>query len=117
MEQVPPRPPASALSSQTGCPMPTYLMLFRFTAKGVENIKQSPERVQEAKKAFARLGAEVKDFYLLLGHYDTMFLVQAPNDETATRCALAVAAKGNVRTETLRAFSEEEYGKIVAGLP
>jgi uncharacterized protein with GYD domain len=97
--------------------MATYIMLFRFTQKGVEKIKESPNRIKAAKEAFRALGGEVKEFYMVLGQYDTVFIVEAPDDETAARLALSLSSLGNVRTETLRAFSEEQYRKIVAGLP
>jgi len=97
--------------------MATYMMLFRFTEKGMEGIKESPQRVQDVKKTFAQLGAEVRDFYMLMGHYDTVFILEAPDDETATKCALAVASRGHVHTETLRAFGEGEFRRMVTELP
>jgi len=96
--------------------MATYLMLFRFTGRGIENIKDSPARVEAAKKAFQALGAQVKAFYLLMGAYDTAFVVEAPDDETIMKASLNLGSQGSVRTETLRAFTEEEYKKIIAGL-
>ena len=63
------------------------------------------------------IGAEIKEFYLAMGQYDLIIVVEAPNDETLARCALDLASKGNVSTQTLRAFKEEEYRKIIAALP
>ena len=97
--------------------MATYLMLFRFTQQGIQNIKESPARVEAAKKAFQEMGARVKEFYSVMGRYDTVFIVEAPDDETIAKAALAVGSLGNVRTETLRAFTEDEFRKIVAVLP
>lgn len=97
--------------------MASYLVLFRFTEKGLESIKESPFRVEKAKGVFKELGANVKQFYALLGAYDTMFVAEAPNDETIAKAAIAVASLGNVRTEVMRAFSEEEFRQIIAGLP
>lgn len=97
--------------------MATYLMLFRYSEKGIERVKESPQRVQDAKKTCAQLGAEVRDFYLLMGRYDTVFVLEAPDDETATKCALAVASRGNVHTETLRAFGEGEFRRLIGELP
>lgn len=97
--------------------MSTYLVLFRFTQKGLETIKESPSRIEKAKGAFKELGAEVKEFYALLGEYDTVFIAEAPNDETIARAAMAVAMLGNVHTEILRAFTEKEFREIVVGLP
>ena len=97
--------------------MPTYLMLFRFTPHGMENINQRPARIDAIKKDFQAVGAQVKGVYLVMGQYDTVLLAEAPNDETIAKLVLAIGAKGNVQTETLRAFTEEEYRKIVAALP
>ena len=97
--------------------MATYIILFRFTQQGIQNIKESPARVEAAKKAFQEMGAQVKDFYSVMGRYDTVFIVEAPDDETIAKAALAVGSLGNVRTETLCAFTEDEFRKIVAALP
>jgi len=97
--------------------MATYIMLIRYTQKGVENIKQSPARLDAARKAFKAMGAELKDFYLIQGRYDIITVIEAPDAETVAKCALGVGSQGNVTTETLRAFTEDEYRKIIAALP
>lgn len=98
--------------------MPTYIMLFGFTEQGIRNIKDSPSRVEAAKQSFRAIGVQVKEFYAVMGMapYDTLFIVEAPNDGTVAKAALSIGSLGNVRTETLRAFTEDEYKKIVAGL-
>jgi uncharacterized protein with GYD domain len=63
------------------------------------------------------MGGQLKAFYLTMGRYDAVVVSEAPDDETATRFALATGARGFVRTETLRAYPEDEYRKIVASLP
>jgi len=97
--------------------MAKFVVLFRFTEQGIRNIKESPDRVEAAKSTFRDAGAEVKEFYMVMGRYDTVFVVDAPDDESVARACLAEASKGNVSTETLRAFDEEEYRKIVSSLP
>ena len=97
--------------------MATYIMLHRYTQKGIENIKQSPTRLDAVKKAFKALGAELKQVYLVTGRYDLITINEAPDDATIAKCALDLASKGNVTTETLRAFTEDEYRKIIAALP
>ena len=57
------------------------------------------------------------EFYLVAGQYDMVVVSECPDDETAARVMLAIGSAGNVRTETLRAFTEDEYRKIIAGLP
>ena len=97
--------------------MATYVLLVRFTAKGIENIKDSPNRLDAAKRAFEAAGAEFKDFYLTLGRYDIVAVGEVPDDETAAKLALSLSSAGAIRTETLRAFTEDEYRDIIAALP
>jgi uncharacterized protein with GYD domain len=97
--------------------MPTYITLLHFTQKGIETIKEGPARLDRAKQAFKEVGAELKAFYLVTGRYDAVVVVEAPNDEAVARIALSSASAGNVRSETLRAFTEAEYRKIIASLP
>jgi uncharacterized protein with GYD domain len=100
-----------------GMAMATYIMLHHYTQKGIEKIKESPTRLEAVKKAFKALGAELKQFYLVAGQYDIVTISEAPDAETIAKCALDVASKGNVTTETLRAFTEDEYRKIIGALP
>ena len=97
--------------------MPTYIVLVNFTQKGVENIKESPARLEAAKGAFKAMGGEIKAYYSVMGRYDSVVIAEGPDDETAAKLALAIGSQGNVRTETLRAFTEDEYLKIIAALP
>ncbi len=98
--------------------MASYLIQFTFTQKGVEKIKESPERVAAAKETVRNFGGEVKAFYGILGsQYDTMFIVEAPDDQAVAKMVLAIAVPGNVRTRTNRLFSEEEYKSIISSLP
>ena len=97
--------------------MPTYISLIRFTQKGMETIKEGPKRLDAAKQRFRAADGELKAFYLVTGQYDAVAITELPNDEAVARLALANASMGNVRTETLRAFSEDEYRKIIAALP
>jgi uncharacterized protein with GYD domain len=95
----------------------TYIALLSFTQQGIENIKESPARLDVAKKAYQAMGAELKEFYLVMGQYDMVIVAEAPDDETVAKLALAIGSQGAIRTETLRAFPEDEYRKIVAALP
>ena len=97
--------------------MPTYISLATFTQKGIENIKESPERLDKFKAAVKASGGEVKAFYLTMGRYDIVYIMEAADDEAAATITLALGAAGNARTETLKAFTEEEYRKIIASLP
>jgi uncharacterized protein with GYD domain len=97
--------------------MPTYISLVQFTQQGVEKIKDSPASLDRAKEAIKMAGGEMKAYYLTMGQYDAVVIAEAPSDEVYTSMLLATARTGAIRTETLRAFTEEEYRKIVAGIP
>ncbi len=97
--------------------MPTYVTLFRFTQQGIKNIKEGPARLEAAKKTCAAMGAKMQAFYLAMGRYDAIVVTEAPDDETMAKVGLTIGLRGNVRSETLRAFSEDEYRKLIAALP
>ena len=97
--------------------MATYISLVRWTETGIKDVKQSPARLEAAKKAYKAAGGELKQFYLVLGKYDMVVIGEGPDDETAAKLALTIGAAGAIRTETLRAFTEDEYRKIIAALP
>ena len=97
--------------------MPHYITLFRFTQKGIENIKQGASRIDAGKKAIEAAGGKLKAFYVTLGQYDGVLIAEYPNDEAAAKLSLTTSALGNVRGETLRAFTEDEYRKLIASLP
>jgi uncharacterized protein with GYD domain len=97
--------------------MPTYISLLNFTQQGIEKIKESPARLDKARQAFKAMGAELKAFYLVMARYDAVVISEAPNDETVGKLVLMIGAQGNIRTETLRAFTEDEYRKMIAALP
>jgi len=97
--------------------MATYLMTFTFTQQGIQEIRNSPDRVEAAKKTIREMGGEVKVFCAVLGaDFDTMFLLEAPDDQAAARMALAISALGRVRSTTRRAFTEDEFRAISSGI-
>ena len=97
--------------------MATYITLIRYTQEGVQNMKESPARLDKAKEAIKAAGGEMKAFYLTMGQYDAMAISEAPSDEVYMTTILAIASAGAIRTETLRAFSDDEYRKIIDALP
>jgi uncharacterized protein with GYD domain len=97
--------------------MPTYLALMRWTKEGLEQIKESPSRLDAGKKAIEAAGGKVKSFYMLMGEYDMALVVETPDDETLARISLSLAASGSTRSETHRAFTEDEYRKIISSIP
>jgi len=97
--------------------MPKYISLVKYTSKGIENIKESPNRLDAIKKLCESMDVKVEDFYLTMGRYDLVFILDAPNSEIIAKIALKIASGGNVSTETLPAFPEEGYRKIISELP
>jgi uncharacterized protein with GYD domain len=97
--------------------MPTYIMLVNWTGQGVRNVKESPKRLDAFKQALQQVGGELKGFYMVMGQYDMIAIVEVPNDEALAKVGLASEAKGSIRTRTLRAFTEDEYRNIIAALP
>lgn len=97
--------------------MATFVTLGRYTQQGIQGIKEAPTRLNSFKTGVQRAGGAFRGFYLTMGQYDIVAIIEAPDDETAARIALATASLGNVTTETLRAFNEEEFRMLVASLP
>ncbi len=97
--------------------MATYIILINYTEQGIRNIKDSPSRLDAARQVMKDLGGELKDTYLTIGAHDLVAVVEAPSDEVLAKFALAVGSKGNIRTTTLRAFTEPEYRGIIQSLP
>jgi uncharacterized protein with GYD domain len=95
----------------------TYIGLLNYTQEGIANIKESPNRLDVAKKVAKALGAKIKDFYLVMSQYDMVITMEAPDDETVARFVLAVGSGGAIRTQSFRAFTEDEYRQVIASLP
>ncbi|WP_255151839.1 GYD domain-containing protein [Halorarius halobius] len=96
--------------------MPTYITLVNYTQHGIQNMAESPERLEAAKEVTEAHGGEYVGFYLTFGQYDAVYIAEFPDDEAAAQAMLTVAAGGAVETETLKAFTEDEYRDVVAGL-
>jgi uncharacterized protein with GYD domain len=92
-------------------------MLINFTEQGIRNVKSSPKRADAARFLAKSCGAEMKDLYLTMGVYDLVAIVEANNDEAVAKFALALGSIGNVRSTTLKAFTEKEYRNIIESLP
>ncbi len=97
--------------------MPTYVSFASYTDQGIRNVKDSPKRLDTAKDLAKDLGGELKQFYLTMGAYDIVIVLDLPGDDAAAKFALSLCSLGNVRTTTVKAFTEAEYRDIVASLP
>jgi uncharacterized protein with GYD domain len=96
--------------------MATCVVLANFTEQGVRHAKDSPKRADAFKEMAKKCGATVKDLYWTQGRYDITAIVEAPDDVTVTALSLSVSTLGNVRTETMRAFSAADMKTILAKL-
>jgi uncharacterized protein with GYD domain len=97
--------------------MPTYITLFNWTEQGVQGFKASVDRAEAAQDALASAGITFKELHWTVGAYDLVATVEAPDDETLAAMLLSLAAQGNLRTTTLRAFTAEEMRGIIAKAP
>ena len=97
--------------------MPTYISMLRYTQQGISSAKNAPARIDAAREAYKKAGGELKAIYLTMGQYDLVAIVEMPNDEAVARMALMLGIQGNIRTETMRAFTEAEFKKIAGSLP
>ena len=96
--------------------MPTYIALLNWTQQGIASVKDSPSRLDAGRKAFKKSGVKIKDTYLTMGRHDLVCVIDAPDDEAYAKAILSLSSQGNVSTETLKAFSESEYRKIIGSL-
>ena len=97
--------------------MATYVLLLNFTDQGIRNVKDTAKRAEAFKKIADKAGAKVKEVYWTLGQYDGVLIFEAPEEATATALGLSLGSLGYVQTQTLRAFSAEEIGRILAKMP
>ncbi len=94
--------------------METYVMLFNFTDQGIRNVKDITMRVDPVRDLAKSLNVTVRNIFWTLGQYDMVAIVEAPDEITATALGLSIGKAGNVRTQTLRAFSQAEIGPILS---
>ena len=96
---------------------PTYISLVKFTEKGIQNAKQTTQRLAAWSAKVQSMGVTIKQMYWTLGEYDQVCVFEAPDDETAASVLLAADMLGNIRTQTMRAFTAAEMDKILAKIP
>jgi uncharacterized protein with GYD domain len=96
--------------------MPIYLILGNYTDQGIRNIKETTKRAEGFRALAKKMGVTVKEIYWTMGRYDIATIIDAPDDATASRLLLAAGSMGNVRTETLRAYTADEIGSILKGI-
>jgi uncharacterized protein with GYD domain len=95
--------------------MVTYLIYTQWTEQGIRNVKESPKRLDLAKQKLKELGGEVKAFYMTHGKYDGLVIVEVPNDDVLAKYVLWLCSQGNLKTHTVRAYTEDAYRRIIGG--
>ena len=96
--------------------VPTYVMLANWTDQGARQVKESPRRLDSAKRSLNEMGGEFRSIYMTMGEYDLILVYDAPDDAVAARFTLLLAQMGSVRTRTLKAFPEAAYREIINSL-
>ncbi len=96
--------------------MPVYVQLITWTERGAGAAKDTVQRAQRAREQAQKLGARLREVIWTMGRFDVVTIIEAPNDETASRFALWVGTQGAARTETVRGYTEDEIKKIAEGL-
>ncbi len=97
--------------------MPGYIQLIKVTQQGAANWKAAPEEMRKGTAAAEKMGARKVSFWVTMGEYDAVEIWDAPDDQTMAALALAMSKLGTITTQTMRAFSEEEFAQIVSRLP
>jgi uncharacterized protein with GYD domain len=97
--------------------MPKFVTLVNFTDQGMRHIKQTTDRAKGLVNIAGKLGIKIKDIYWTLGAFDAVFTAEAPDEESMTALALSMGSIGNIRTQTMRAFSADELNNILGKLP
>lgn len=97
--------------------MATFLALLNFTDQGIRSVKDTTRRAAAARDLAKSFGIEMKEIYWTLGQYDLAVIFEGPDDAIMTAFGLALGMAGNVRSETLRAFSLDEMNQILSKMP
>jgi len=96
--------------------MPIYVSLGKTTMQGVQKIREVSQRYDANRKMYEEMGVKIVQVYALMGEYDYLSIVEAPDNETAMKAAVAVASRGNSTWVTMPAISIEEFGQLVSDL-
>jgi uncharacterized protein with GYD domain len=94
----------------------TYILLVNWTEQGIKAVRDSPNRLDAAKELLGEMGGTFREFFLTMGDFDMVAVIEAPDDAVAARFALDLGIAGNVRTRTLKAFPEAAYREIIKSL-
>lgn len=96
--------------------MAKYIMLLNWTDQGIRTVKDSPKRLDAAREGARKIGCELQEFYMTMGTFDMVAIVEAPDDDAMAKFILMVGAQGNIRSTTLKAFAETGYRSLIGAL-
>ena len=97
--------------------MPTYIGLMKWTEQGIRKVKESTKRAKDFQELAAKANVKVREIHWTMGRYDVVVVMEAPDDHAVSRLMLALGTLGNVKSETLRAYSAKEMAEILKGIP
>ena len=97
--------------------MPTFILSLNWTEQGIRSVKETPKRAQAIRELGKRMGVDIKSIYLTTGDSDLLAIVEAADDDNVAKFAMTLAAAGNVRTRTVRAWPEAEALQLMSDLP
>jgi uncharacterized protein with GYD domain len=97
--------------------MALFIVTINWTDQGIRSVKDAPKRTKAARELGKKLGITIKDIYLTSGDSDLLAIVEAPNGDNIAKMAMALGMQGNVRTRTVRAWTEAECEKLISELP
>ena len=89
--------------------MPTYVMLSTLTPEGVQTLKNNPQRIKEVNKEVEQLGATVKAQWAVLGQYDFINVIEAPDEQTMAKVSLELGSRGTARYQSLIAIPVDDF--------
>lgn len=96
--------------------MTTYIILLTWTAQGAKTVRDSPKRLDAARKSLEDMGGSIKEFYMTMGETDLVAVCEAPDDAVMARFTLELGMGGNVRSRTMKAFPETAYRELIGSL-
>jgi uncharacterized protein with GYD domain len=94
-----------------------FIMSLNWTEQGIRTIKDWPKRAADARAYAKKVGVEIKELYLNSGDHDLVAILDTPNGDNVAKFAMGIGALGNVRTKTVRAWTESELQKLIAEVP
>ncbi|HQR72787.1 MAG TPA: GYD domain-containing protein [Burkholderiaceae bacterium] len=96
--------------------MATYISLANYTEQGIRSVKDTTKRADAVRELAKKFGVTAKEFYWTMGAHDVVVVFEAPDDAAITALAMAIGSAGNVRTQTMRAFSKDEINGVLSKL-